>query len=123
MVRVIREEITRGDTNVIPFLATDKSSRVIDLTFGTVRFTVKDDLGKADVDALIILTSPDDILLHSDGTTGLGEVVIPPSATSSLLGVTHNFSYDIQHTSSTNVVQTFQRGPLIVLPDASITSP
>jgi hypothetical protein len=123
MVRSIRISIRRGDTNVIPFQAIDRNGRTMNLTAATVRFVAKQSLADTDADAEISKVSPSGVVIHSDPTTGFGEVIIDPTDTESLLAVVHNFSYNIQVTESSGSVETVQEGPLIVLPDAVITHP
>lgn len=94
----------------------------MNLTLATVRFVAKQSLSDTDANAKISKITPTGVVIHSDPTTGFGEVIIDPADTESLLAVVHNLSYNIQVTESSGRVETVQRGHLIVLPDAAIAN-
>ena len=123
MVKARRLQLRRGDTGVIPFQAITVESQPIDLTGSTVRFAAKQSLADSDADALISKVSPTGIILNSDPTTGIGEVIVDPEDTEGLLAVVYNLTYNIQVTSPSGQVTTVQEGPLIIVPDATITHP
>jgi hypothetical protein len=122
-VRTVREEIVRGDTNVIPFPSKDRSGRLIPLVDSVeVTFTAKKSYADDDADAVIQVTKAGgQIISYSDVSLALGEVILEPSDTSSLLPVVHHLVYTIKVVEPSGTTTSVQGGTLVVVPDATNT--
>jgi len=93
----------------------------VDITTGQFRFTAKNYYTDPDSSAVIILTSPTNIVVVN-GPLGQFQVLIDPSNTSSLSEVVTKLVYDIQLTLDGNVY-TIAQGFLLINPDVSQTTP
>lgn len=111
-------EMTRGDT--LPFQVIVKNAgNAIDITGYSFRMTARYAIGEA---VVFTLTSPGQISI-TNAASGIINVTVPPSATSSLAPREYRLAYDIQAYSSAQTIYTVCSGTIVVDPDVSITTP
>lgn len=108
--------VHRADDQTIRFTVVDSTGAAMDVSSGTFKFTVKQNLDDAIGDAQFQLTSPaaNGIDL-TNAATGVVDVNIGTGDTDSLAGVYH---YDLEMTLATKV-RTLRQGLFIVQKDVS----
>lgn len=105
--------IIRRDHANLEITLTDVDGNAVDLTGGTLFFTVKNTIDDVDDDALI----SKEITTFSAPTTGVATVTLTPTETDLPAG---NYFYDVQFKSSGNVISSSFRDYLVVKPDVTI---
>lgn len=115
--------IVRGNNKNFDVTITAQDGAPVNITGGTVRMTVKYDVGDADASAVFSLSSSTTGITLTDPANGVATVNIPASATSALPYSNVRLVYDIQLTTSTPEVFTVLRGYFIVAPNITRTTP
>lgn len=119
--------VYRGDS--LPLTATvtyTVTGLPVDLTGGTLRFTVKTAAYAPDSQALAILTSPSRIAISTPTMGGPATWTLAAADLPALALPLYNtmiLVWDLQFTDASGNVQTVDSGQLQVTPDVSITSP
>jgi len=115
-------EMYRGDTPDIDVTVT-KDGVAVNLTGGTLRFSVKWRTQDADVDVIFVRTSPAGGIVFTDAVNGKARISLAAANTSGLPGRRVDLFYDLQLTDSAGKIFTVLAGMFIVKPDVSVTTP
>ncbi len=118
-------EFTRGDTSTRRFTVKDQvTSAAVDITSWTAfRFTAKDRVGDADAAAILSETLADGGIVKTTAASGILDVTIAASDTSSLNYEEYELVADLQGVDGSSNVWTIWKGKVVIHPDASRTSP
>lgn len=106
-------EIIRGDDEQFELTFTDINGDPIDLTDGTVFFTVKENLSDDDDEALITK----EVTSFAAPETGVARLVLRSSQTDIAEG---RYFYDIQFKDSTDMISSTIRDKFIVKKDVTL---
>lgn len=106
-------EVIRGDDVTLTLTFTDNDGNAIDLTSGTVFFTVKKKASDTDENALI----KKNISIFSAPTTGIMNLSLTDEDTDLASGV---YYYDVQFIDSAGSVSSVQRDRFTVIKDITI---
>lgn len=95
----------------------------VDLTGAKIWMTAKKNLSDVDAKAVFQITTPTDIHIDADPTTGRAVIVVPASSTTSLVfpkdAAQIELFYDVQVKTQTGIVQTVSAGKLILTEDVT----
>lgn len=111
----------RGDTESFTMTLTDSLGDPLNLTGSGLTFTAKRRLFDADVDAVIVKTEADGIVVDADPTTGIVVLTIEPGDTETLENL-RTLHWDIQVDDGAGDVRTPVLGRLAVLADVTRAS-
>lgn len=106
----MRVEIIRRDHSRLEVTLTDIDDNPIDLTDGTLFFTVKKRESDPDSQAVIKKQFTE----FDDPTNGITEIILTPDETNIPPG---NYYYDVQFISQEGITSSARRGFLLVVPD------
>ncbi len=101
-------EIVRGDDRLLNLTFTDDNGNAIDLTGGTVFFTVKKQKNDLDADAIITKT----VTSHTNAAGGLSQIDLTNSDTN-ITAQTYHFDLRYKD-SSGNIVSPIDNGNFVI---------
>jgi len=109
-------EITmyRGDDKTITLTFTDSDGNAIDITDYTVYFTVKNSVSDSDANAKI----SKDVTSHTNPTSGITQIALTPSDTSSLNPGA--YEYDIQTKDGSGNINTVLTSTFVLKYDVTV---
>lgn len=110
-------EIVRGDSAAFDVTFRDAEENLIDLTGGTVFFTVKRRVTDDDDSAVLTVDLVVDDLDDIEPESGTIEIALQPEETSELSGV---YSYDVQLKDSDGNIASSGNGRFVVSKDITI---
>ena len=106
-------EVKRGDSATFDITFTDDDDVAIDLTNGTVFFTVKRKVTDTDAEAVISEESS----VFEAPLTGVAIISLAPADTAELEGV---YSYDVQLKDNDGNISSSDKGKFVILKDVTI---
>jgi hypothetical protein len=105
-------EIIRGDDVTLSITLTDVNGTALNITDGTVFFTIKQNITDTDTDALLKTS----VTSHTNGAAGLTSIPLTATQTDITPGV---YYYDLQVKDAQNRIQSTEIGKIIVSQDAT----
>lgn len=119
----------RGDTLILSITVTqtlEGETTPVDLTGASLWMTAKRKPTDKDNQAVFQMTTPTDIVIDGDPTSGRAMITVPPEATASITYASDEAAvtlvYDIQVKTQTGIVQTVAVGKLLVNRDITLAS-
>jgi len=115
MAEQVSIDIKRGDTWSRQLIFTDENNLPIDITGYTIRFTAKEKISDADVDAVFAKV----ITVHEDAVNGISQLELSKTDTDLDAG---SYLFDVQITTDEEEVYTVLEGLINISRDISLTS-
>jgi hypothetical protein len=118
-------EFTRGDTTTRRFTVRNRvTAAVVDITsWSAFRFTGKGRVTDTDLEAVVAETLSGGGIVKTTPASGILDVTIAAADTASLNLETYELYADLQGVDGSGNVWTVWKGKVVILPDASRTSP